>query len=110
VAKPKCEDGNEPGTYAHKNFSKLCIEVKYLLHYILPEPEFLMNLYYHSLGIELTVEPTSTVNLQIRRLLKIFIFWGVMPCGSCKTQRFGGMYCLHQGDKNQQARNNVSSN
>jgi hypothetical protein len=37
--------------------------------------------------------------------------WEVMPCGSCKNQRSGGMYRLHhQGDKNRRARNNVSSN
>jgi hypothetical protein len=33
-----------------------------------------------------------------------------MSCGSCKNQHFRGMYHLrHQGDKNRQTRNNVSS-
>jgi hypothetical protein len=41
--------------------------------------------------------------------MKNAIFLGVMPCGFCKNQRFGGMYCLHhQDDKKWQARN-VSS-
>jgi hypothetical protein len=35
----------------------------------------------------------------------------VKPCGSCNSRRFGGTYRHHhQGDKNQRARNNVSSN
>jgi hypothetical protein len=39
------------------------------------------------------------------------VFWDVTLYGSCKTRRFGGMYQLHhQGDKNQPAKNNVSSN
>jgi hypothetical protein len=34
------------------------------------------------------------------------IIWDVMPCGSCKSLRFGGTYRLHhQVEKNQQARN-----
>jgi hypothetical protein len=38
------------------------------------------------------------------------VLWDVTPCGSCKNRRFGGMERLyHQGDKNQRARNNVSS-
>jgi hypothetical protein len=28
------------------------------------------------------------------------VFWNVMPCGSCKNRRFGGMYRLHhQGEE-----------
>jgi hypothetical protein len=43
--------------------------------------------------------------------MKNAIFWDVMLCVSCKNRRFGGMYCHHhQGNKNQRARNNVSSN
>jgi hypothetical protein len=39
------------------------------------------------------------------------VFLDVAQCGSCKNRRFGGMWHLHpQGDKNQRARNNVSSN
>jgi hypothetical protein len=39
------------------------------------------------------------------------IFCDVTLCGSRKNRRFGGKYPLHhQGDKNQRARNNVSSN
>jgi hypothetical protein len=35
----------------------------------------------------------------------------VTPCGSCKNQRFGEKYRFHyQDEKNQRARNNVSSN
>jgi hypothetical protein len=33
--------------------------------------------------------------------VKNVIVWDVMPCGSCKSRRFGGTYCFHhQGDKN----------
>jgi hypothetical protein len=33
--------------------------------------------------------------------MKNGIFWDVMPCGSCKSWRFGGRYHLHhRGDKN----------
>jgi hypothetical protein len=31
--------------------------------------------------------------------MKNAVFWDIMPCGSCKNQRFGGTYHLHQGDK-----------
>jgi hypothetical protein len=42
-------------------------------------------------------------------IMKSAIFWDVTLCGSCKNQRFKGMYRLHhQGDKNQRA-TNVSS-
>jgi hypothetical protein len=41
--------------------------------------------------------------------MKNDVFWDVTTCGSCKNQRFGGMYRLHHhGDKNRRARN-VSS-
>jgi hypothetical protein len=44
-------------------------------------------------------------------LMKNAIFWDVRQRGSCKNQRFGGMYPLHhQGGKNQQNKNGVSSN
>jgi hypothetical protein len=43
--------------------------------------------------------------------IKNDVFWGVAPCGSCENQRFGGTYRLHhQVEKNQRARNSVSSN
>jgi hypothetical protein len=46
-----------------------------------------------------------------KMVMKNVLFWDVMPCGSCKNRRFRGTYHLHhQGEKNQQARNNVSSN
>jgi hypothetical protein len=33
--------------------------------------------------------------------MKNGVFLDVIPCGSCKNQRFGGTLCLHhQGDKN----------
>jgi hypothetical protein len=36
------------------------------------------------------------------------IFWDVRLCGSCKNQRFGGMYRLYyQGEKNRRTRNNA---
>jgi hypothetical protein len=42
--------------------------------------------------------------------MKNAVSWDVMPCGSCKNRRFGGMYRLHhQGDKNWRTGNNVSS-
>jgi hypothetical protein len=48
---------------------------------------------------------------QHRCYLKNAVIWDVAPCGCCKNQHFGGMYCLHHhGDKNRRARNNVSSN
>jgi hypothetical protein len=38
-------------------------------------------------------------------------FWDVIPCGSCRNRRFWGTYHLHhEGDKNWQARSNISSN
>jgi hypothetical protein len=41
--------------------------------------------------------------------MKISVFTNVTPCGFCRNRRFGGMYRLHhQGDKNRQARNNVT--
>jgi hypothetical protein len=41
----------------------------------------------------------------------IAVLWDVTPCGSRKNTRFGGTYRPHhQGEKNQRARNNVSSN
>jgi hypothetical protein len=40
------------------------------------------------------------------------VTWVVTPCGFCKNRCFGGSYCLlhREGDKNREARNNVSSN
>jgi hypothetical protein len=39
------------------------------------------------------------------------VSWDVTSCGSCKIRRLGGRSRLHhQGDKNLQARTNVSSN
>jgi hypothetical protein len=39
------------------------------------------------------------------------VLLNVTTCDSCKNRRFGGTYHLyHQGEKNQQARNSVSSN
>jgi hypothetical protein len=38
-------------------------------------------------------------------------FWDVTPCAFCNNQSFGGVNRLHhQVDKNQRARNNVSTN
>jgi hypothetical protein len=38
------------------------------------------------------------------------VFWDVTPCGSCKNRSFGGIYRLrYQGEKNTQAKSNVSS-
>jgi hypothetical protein len=43
--------------------------------------------------------------------VKNAVFWDVTQYGSFKNRRFGGMYRLqHEDDKNQRARNNVSSN
>jgi hypothetical protein len=43
--------------------------------------------------------------------LKNAVFWDVILCGSCKNRYFGQTYRLHhQGEKNQQTRNNVISN
>jgi hypothetical protein len=43
--------------------------------------------------------------------MKYVVFWDVTPCCSCKNRRFGGTQrLLHQGDKTQWARNNVSRN
>jgi hypothetical protein len=40
--------------------------------------------------------------------MKSAIFWGVMPCVSCKNRRFRGTYCLHHKvGKNQRTRNKV---
>jgi hypothetical protein len=37
------------------------------------------------------------------------IFWDVMPCGSCKNQRFRGTNCLHfLGENNQWPRNTLA--
>jgi hypothetical protein len=42
--------------------------------------------------------------------MKNAVFWDVTPLATCKNRRFGRMYRLHyQGEKNQGARNNVSS-
>jgi hypothetical protein len=44
-------------------------------------------------------------------IMKNSVFWDVTPCGSCKNRCFGGTHHLrHQGDKNWQARKDVSSN
>jgi hypothetical protein len=54
---------------------------------------------------------TGVVPLVTWTELKHTVFWDVTPCGSCDNRSFGGTYRLyHQGDKNQRARNNVSSN
>jgi hypothetical protein len=43
--------------------------------------------------------------------MKNSVFWDVTPSDSCKNRSFGRTCRLHhQGDKNQRARNNVSSN
>jgi hypothetical protein len=43
--------------------------------------------------------------------IKNAVFWDVTPCDSYNNRRFkGNHYLLHVGDKNWQARNNVSSN
>jgi hypothetical protein len=41
------------------------------------------------------------VNCSEQLLFKNDVFWDVTLLGSCKSRRFGGMYCLHhEGDKN----------
>jgi hypothetical protein len=43
--------------------------------------------------------------------IKNAVYSDVTPCGSCKSQRFGGKYRLHlQDDKIRRAKNNVSCN
>jgi hypothetical protein len=43
--------------------------------------------------------------------MKSVVFWDVKPRGFCNSRRFEGKYLLHhQSDKNQRAKNNVSSN
>jgi hypothetical protein len=43
--------------------------------------------------------------------IKNAVFRDVTSCGACKNRSFGGTYRLHyQGEKNQRARNSVSSN
>jgi hypothetical protein len=43
--------------------------------------------------------------------MKNGIFWDAMSCGSCKNRHYRGRYHLHhQGEKNLQARNNISRN
>jgi hypothetical protein len=43
--------------------------------------------------------------------LKNAVLWDVMLCASYKNRHFRGTYCLcHQGEKNERARNNISSN
>jgi hypothetical protein len=38
------------------------------------------------------------------------VYWDVMSCGFCKKRRFEGIYRLHHRDeKNQRARNNIST-
>jgi hypothetical protein len=45
-----------------------------------------------------------------RRIMKN-VFWDVMPRGSCKNRRFGGMCLLHhQSRKEQRARNKANIN
>jgi hypothetical protein len=62
-------------------------------------------------------EPTIQASIAIhRKQTKIqkhenAVSWDVTPCGSCKKQRFGGTYALHQqGEKNRRVKHNVSSN
>jgi hypothetical protein len=41
--------------------------------------------------------------------MKNVVFWDVTPCGGCLNRRFGGAWRLHhQGDKNREAKKNVS--
>jgi hypothetical protein len=48
---------------------------------------------------------------EISRMQKNAVFWDITPCGSRKSRRFGGTYRLHhQGEKNERARDYVSSN
>jgi hypothetical protein len=42
--------------------------------------------------------------------MKNAVIWDAVPCGSCKSRRFGGTYLLHhQGENNQRARMNVTN-
>jgi hypothetical protein len=53
--------------------------------------------------IEGKMWPKHHINKEICTIsvLKNAIFWDVMPYGSCKKKRFGGMYRLyHQSEKN----------
>jgi hypothetical protein len=73
---------------------KICLKLKD----IIPRQLVEVQMTCYNLHKELTVKKNA-------------VFWVVMLCGSCKNQRFGGTYHLHhQGDKNRQARNNISSN
>jgi hypothetical protein len=41
--------------------------------------------------------------------MKTTVLWDMMPCGSCKNRRVGGVYCLyHQDGQNERARSNVN--
>jgi hypothetical protein len=41
--------------------------------------------------------------------MKNAVFWDVTPCGSCKNRHLGGTNrCLHQGEKNKRAKNNLA--
>jgi hypothetical protein len=44
-------------------------------------------------------------------IMKNAVIWDVIPHDFCKNRRFRETYCLHhQGDKNWQAKNNVTTN
>jgi hypothetical protein len=73
-----------------------------------------MHVWVHALDpLDSKEENSNSVRFEVSTLvtMKNAIFWDVTPCGPSKNRHFGGTYCLHhQGDKNRQARNNVSSN
>jgi hypothetical protein len=54
------------------------------------------------------MKPLKASNIVVRvevfmeMTMKNAVFWDIVPCGSCKNQRFGGTQRLHhQGGKNQ---------
>jgi hypothetical protein len=48
---------------------------------------------------------------RVKNIKKNAVFWDITPRGSCNNRTFGWMYLLQlQGDKNRQARKNISSN
>jgi hypothetical protein len=51
------------------------------------------------------------IKILILWLMKNVVVWNVTSCSSCKNRHFIGFYCFHyQGEKNEEARNNIISN
>jgi hypothetical protein len=75
--------------------------------------------YKAELNYYIAVDNNITENISQHVMYEIFtavimenaVFWDATPRDSCKNRRLGGTCSLHHhGDKNQRARNNVSSN